>query len=43
MKRVVKVLAVALALIAILGSCKVVDPCPAYESSIQVENQNSNI
>lgn len=42
MKKTVKILVVALALVAILGSCKVVDPCPAYDS-IGLVDQLENI
>lgn len=44
MKKTILVLAIAAAFSAIMGSCKVVDPCPAYSGETSVEQaENLNL
>ncbi len=43
MKRIVRVVAVLLAVMLVLGACKVVDPCPAYETSVDVVQNETNV
>lgn len=43
MKKTLVVLAIAAALAALAGACKVADPCPAYPGETSVEVINSRI
>ncbi|MFO7867708.1 MAG: hypothetical protein R6U95_00235 [Bacteroidales bacterium] len=43
MKKVLIVFAIAAALAAIVGACKVADPCPAYPGETSIEQVESNI
>ena len=44
MKKTILVIAIAAALSALVGACRVIDPCPAYSGETSVEQvQNVNL
>lgn len=43
MKKIIIAVSVAAAIAALVGACKIADPCPAYPHETSVEQVESNI